>query len=93
MATAIRSAGCRSATSAPARCPQRPDISPNPILDRDDILRDALSDLLQSQTHYAPVVDATGATTGILSLDVISDFLSSAEAKVEEHAAADRPLT
>ena len=39
------------------------------------------------------MVDHTGATTGILSLDVISDFLSSAEAKVEEHAAADRPLT
>ena len=72
--------------------PERPGISPDPILDRDDVLRDALSDLLQSQTHYAPVVDAAGATTGILSLDVISDFLASDEAKVEEHAAADRPL-
>ncbi|MFN8112939.1 MAG: ABC transporter ATP-binding protein [Solirubrobacterales bacterium] len=73
--------------------PERPDISPDPVLDRDDVLRDALSDLLQSQTHYAPVVDASGATAGILSLDVISDFLASDEAKVEEHAAADRPQT
>jgi osmoprotectant transport system ATP-binding protein len=73
--------------------PARPDISPDPVLDRDTVLRDALSDLLQSQTHYGPVVDAAGATTGILSLAVISDFLGSDEAKVEEHAASERPLT
>jgi osmoprotectant transport system ATP-binding protein len=73
------------------RVPARPDISPQPVLDRDDVLRDALSDLLQSQTHYAPVVDAAGSITGILSLDIISDFLSSTDAKVEEHAATDRP--
>ena len=73
--------------------PARPDTSPDPVVDRDDVLRDALSDLLQSQTHYAPVVDAAGVTTGILSMEVISDFLSSDEAKVEEHAAAERPLS
>ena len=73
--------------------PAAPDTSPEPVLDRDDVLRDALSDLLQSQTHYAPVVDAAGVTTGILSMEVISDFLSSDEAKVEEHAAAERPLS
>ncbi len=72
--------------------PRRPNISPQPLLDRDDILRDALSDLLQSQTHYAPVVDARGVIDGILSMDVISDFLTSDEAKVEEHPAAERPL-
>ena len=43
-----------------------------PVLDRDDVLRDALSDLLQSQTHYAPVVDAPGSIDGVLSLEVIS---------------------
>jgi len=74
------------------RVPQRPDISPDPLLDRDGVLRDALSDLLQSQTHYAPVVDARGATVGILSLAVISDFLASEEAKVEEHPPTERPL-
>ncbi len=75
------------------RVPSQPDISARPVLDRDEVLRDALSDLLQSQTHYAPVVDAAGSITGILSLDVISDFLSSAEAKVEEHPATERPGT
>ncbi len=77
---------------AAGRVPQRPDISPDPLLDRDDVLRDALSDLLQSETHYAPVVDAGGATVGILSLAVISDFLASDEAKVEEHPPTERPL-
>jgi osmoprotectant transport system ATP-binding protein len=77
---------------AAGRVPQRPDISPDPLLDRDDVLRDALSDLLQSQTHYAPVVEARGATAGILSLAVISDFLASDEAKVEEHPPTERPL-
>jgi osmoprotectant transport system ATP-binding protein len=77
---------------AAGRVPQRPDISPDPLLDRDDVLRDALSDLLQSQTHYAPVVDARGATAVILSLAVISDFLASDEAKVEEHPPTERPL-
>jgi osmoprotectant transport system ATP-binding protein len=73
-----------------ATVPATPDITPDPVLDRDDVLRDALSDLLQSQTHYAPVVDAGGVTTGILSLAVISDFLSSDEAKVEDHPATER---
>jgi osmoprotectant transport system ATP-binding protein len=72
--------------------PREPDMSPEPILDRDDVLRDALSDVLRSQAHYAPVVDAGGATAGVLSLAIISDFLSSDEARVEEHAAAERPL-
>ncbi len=77
---------------AASTVPGRPGISPQPVLDRDDVLRDALSDLLQSQTHYAPVVDARGVTTGILSLDIISEFLASDEAKAEEHAAAERPI-
>jgi osmoprotectant transport system ATP-binding protein len=71
--------------------PREPDISPEPILDGDDVLRDALSDVLRSQAHYAPVVDARGVTVGVLSLAIISDFLSSDEAKVEEHPAAERP--
>ena len=33
-----------------------------------------------------------GVIDGILSMEVISDFLSSDEAKVEEHPAAERPL-
>ena len=70
----------------------RPGSSPDPVLDRDDVLRDALSDLLQAETHYAPVVDPTGAIAGVLSVEIISDFLSSKDALVEEHPAAERPL-
>jgi len=46
-----------------------------PKVELDDILRDALSDLLASETRYAPVVDSRGAVTGVLSLEVISHVL------------------
>ena len=72
--------------------PPRPNSSPEPILDRDDVMRDALSDLLQAESHYAPVVDGEGRIAGVLSVEIIQDFLTSAEAKVEDHAAADRPM-
>ena len=49
-----------------------------PTVELDDILRDALSDLLASETHFAPVVDAGGCVQGVLSMDVISNTLSSA---------------
>ena len=35
---------------------------PDPVLDLDDVLRDALSDLLAAETHYAPVVDGRGGS-------------------------------
>ena len=71
--------------------PTRPDISPDPVLDRDDVMRDALSDLLQAETMYAPVVDAQRRIDGILSVEIISEFLGSTEALAEEHPAAERP--
>ena len=40
-------------------------------------MRDALSDLLQAETRYAPVVDARGAIAGVLSVEIISEFLTS----------------
>ena len=46
-----------------------------PLVELDDILRDALSDLLATETRYAPVVDSRGHVTGILSLEVISHVL------------------
>jgi osmoprotectant transport system ATP-binding protein len=73
--------------------PARPDSGPEPILDLDDVMRDALADIMQSETHYAPVTDGRGRIAGILSVDIIQDFLTSPEASVEEHAAAERPLT
>ncbi len=72
--------------------PAKPDTSPDPILDLADVMRDALSDLLQAETRYAPVVDGQGRIAGVLSVEIISEFLTSPEALVEEHAAAERPL-
>jgi osmoprotectant transport system ATP-binding protein len=72
--------------------PQVPDSSPEPILDLDDVLRDALSDLLQAESLYAPVIDAQRRIAGVLSVEVISDFLTSPAAQLEEHDATERPL-
>jgi osmoprotectant transport system ATP-binding protein len=73
--------------------PARPDTSPDPMLELDDVMRDALSDLLQAETRYAPVVDAEGRIAGVLSVEIISEFLTSPEALTEEHPAAERPLS
>lgn len=51
-------------------------LSPvEPVVDLDDVLRDALADLLQAQAQYGPVVDASGAVVGVLSLEIISEAL------------------
>jgi osmoprotectant transport system ATP-binding protein len=73
--------------------PAKPDTSPDPIVELDDVLRDALSDLLQAETRYAPVVDAEGRIAGVLSVEIVSEFLTSPEALTEEHAAAERPVS
>ena len=52
----------------------------HPIVELDDVLRDALADLLSSETRYGAVVDKTGALTGVLSLEVIQHFLHAAPA-------------
>jgi osmoprotectant transport system ATP-binding protein len=72
--------------------PAKPDTSPDPILDLDDVMRDALSDLLQAETRYAPVVDGEGRLAGVLSVEIVSEFLTSPEALTEEHPAAERPI-
>jgi osmoprotectant transport system ATP-binding protein len=72
--------------------PRTPDTGPEPILDLDDVMRDALADLLQTESQYAPVTDEDGRIAGVLSIEIISDFLGSPEAKVEEHAAVERPV-
>jgi hypothetical protein len=56
-------------------------------------MRDALADLLQGESMYAAVVDHSGAIVGILSVEIISEFLGSPEAKTEEHPAVERPLS
>ena len=75
-----------------ATVPAKPDHSPEPILDLEDVLRDALSDLLQAESLYAPVVDGAGRISGVLSVEIVSEFLNSAEAVSEERPATERPL-
>ena len=72
--------------------PSKPDSGPEPILELEDVMRDALADILQSETQYAPVVDGKRQIAGVLSVEIIQDFLGSPEAKEEEHPAAERPL-
>jgi osmoprotectant transport system ATP-binding protein len=71
--------------------PGRPDSPLGPVLELDDVMRDALADLLQHETQYAPVVDHEGRIAGVLSVEIISEFLASPEAKNEETPAAERP--
>jgi osmoprotectant transport system ATP-binding protein len=72
--------------------PERPDSSPDPVLDLDDVMRDALADLLQTESQYAPVTNPQGEIAGVLSVEIISEFLNSPRARTEEHPAAERPL-
>jgi osmoprotectant transport system ATP-binding protein len=53
-------------------------------VERDDVLRDALSDLLRSQVQYGVVVDERGRVTGLVSVAIIHDFLTpEAEGEVQ----------
>jgi osmoprotectant transport system ATP-binding protein len=49
-----------------------------PRLGLDDVLRDALSEMLQEGSQYAPVVDARGAVAGVLSVEIIGAALNEA---------------
>jgi osmoprotectant transport system ATP-binding protein len=46
-----------------------------PVLELDDILRDALSDLLAEEAQYGPVVDARGQVVGVLSIEILAHAL------------------
>jgi osmoprotectant transport system ATP-binding protein len=71
--------------------PSRPDSPLGPLLDRDDVMRDALADMLQGGAQYAAVADREGRVAGVLSVEIISEFLGSPQAKTEEHPATERP--
>jgi osmoprotectant transport system ATP-binding protein len=71
--------------------PSRPDSPLGPVLELDDVMRDALADLLQGESQYAPVVDHQRQIAGVLSVEIISEFLASSEAKSDEHPAVERP--
>jgi osmoprotectant transport system ATP-binding protein len=49
--------------------------SAEPLLEVDDILRDALSDLLQEEAQYGPVVDGRGQVVGVLSIEMLAHVL------------------
>jgi len=57
-----------------------------PVADLDDVLRDALSDLLSSETRYGAVLDARGGMAGVLSLEVIQHFLHAAPVEARSGA-------
>jgi osmoprotectant transport system ATP-binding protein len=71
--------------------PGQPDSPLGPVLELDDVMRDALADLLQHETQYAPVVDHAGRIAGVLSVEIISEFLASPKAKSDEQPAVERP--
>jgi osmoprotectant transport system ATP-binding protein len=52
---------------------------PEPLLDRDTVLRDALSALLAEQSMYGPVVDAQGGVVGVLSIELLSQAIVAGE--------------
>jgi osmoprotectant transport system ATP-binding protein len=73
----------RSETIAPPA-----DSAAVPLIDRDDVLRDALSELLQTGSQYAPVVDARGVVVGVLSVEIVSLLL--AEGSTAEESPSER---
>jgi osmoprotectant transport system ATP-binding protein len=52
--------------------------SPEPIVELDDILRDALSDLLAHEVQYGPVIDPRGRVVGVLSIELLSHVIVTA---------------
>jgi osmoprotectant transport system ATP-binding protein len=58
--------------------------SPVLTVEGDDVLRDALSHLLSNEVQYGAVVDEQGRVDGVLSVEIIHDFLvPEAEGEVE----------
>jgi osmoprotectant transport system ATP-binding protein len=52
---------------------------PEPIVELDDILRDALSDLLAHGSQYGPVVDDHGKAVGVLSMELLTHVTAGEE--------------
>jgi osmoprotectant transport system ATP-binding protein len=49
---------------------------PEPVVDLDDVLRDALSSLLAAEVQYGPVVDPQGRVVGVLSIELLSHVIA-----------------
>jgi osmoprotectant transport system ATP-binding protein len=52
---------------------------PDPVVELDDVLRDALSDLLAHEAQYGPVVDRNRRVAGVLSIELIGHALKAAD--------------
>jgi osmoprotectant transport system ATP-binding protein len=63
-----------------------PDIAAVPLVDKDAVLRDALSELLAAGVQYGPVVDARGGVVGVLSVGIITDLLAQHDTREVEPA-------
>jgi osmoprotectant transport system ATP-binding protein len=59
-----------------------------PRIELDDVLRDALADLLQEEAQYAPAVDARGCVVGVLSIEVLAHALQTDPEQVPSGADA-----
>jgi osmoprotectant transport system ATP-binding protein len=53
----------------------QPRTKVEPIVDIQDVLRDALAELLEAETQYAPVIDPGGRVVGVLSIEIIAETL------------------
>jgi osmoprotectant transport system ATP-binding protein len=53
-----------------------PSSSPEPVVELDDVLRDALSDLLAHEVQYGPVVDHRDRVVGVLSIELLSQAIA-----------------
>jgi osmoprotectant transport system ATP-binding protein len=51
-----------------------------PVVELDDILRDALSDLLAKESMYGPVVDTQGKVVGVLSIELLAHITAAGTA-------------
>ena len=50
--------------------------TPEPMVELDDVLRDALSDLLAHQVQYGPVLDHQGRVVGVLSIELLAHAIA-----------------
>lgn len=72
------------------RVPVRAGSIAEPLLDGDMTLKDGLATLLAGGPQYAAVTDGRGRLDGVLSVEIISDFLSSEEAAKASIPAVER---
>ncbi|MEA2363730.1 MAG: osmoprotectant transport system ATP-binding protein [Thermoleophilaceae bacterium] len=59
-----------------------------PILELEDVLRDALAEMLQEEVQYGPVVDDRGRVCGVLSIEILGHALKTDPEQVPHGADA-----